>query len=130
MKLNPKPELMLLINKDFGEPGFFWRTGENIYVKGRTSPGVKELDFCKRKLVLPEEKPKPKAIGEYAFFCSRSFNYYVAIKPESWADHPQTQYQRHAFFPDTLDTSRKYSFFSSSMWYFPHECVDINQIDD
>ncbi|KAL7591390.1 hypothetical protein Lser_V15G32988 [Lactuca serriola] len=75
------------------------------------------------KWVSPE-----KTIGEYAVFVSR-LKSCAAIKPKSWAG-PQTQcYTSYDYFSAT-DESRQGVFCYEGMWYFPHDCSNVNLLDE
>lgn len=124
MRLKPKHKLTLLEIKNFWMPHFlfpeFVSSGENLYVMNQSCEDlykVHELDFGEMKWVMPE-----KTIEEYAFFLS-NLNDSVAIKLEPC----QSQYERYSFFPYT---GQKYRVFDANMWYFPHQCMNVNLIDD
>ncbi|XP_042757779.1 uncharacterized protein LOC122197644 [Lactuca sativa] len=113
MKLHPHPKLTLLKTKNFLKRTYHpmlgsW--GENLYLMHYFSPDLyyfHELDFGKMKWVCLE-----KTREEYAFFCN--VERVVAIKPESWAH---------------TKNSWKHKFNYAKMWYFPHDCLNVNLID-
>ncbi|KAL4559908.1 hypothetical protein LXL04_032054 [Taraxacum kok-saghyz] len=87
---------------------------EKIYLVDRVSQPEKvmELDIGGMKWVLPE-----KTIGEYVFFISM-LNPSVAIKPESWAGL-ETKYNSY---------ERMFNY--KMVWYFPHDCLNVNRLDE
>ncbi|KAL4585941.1 hypothetical protein LXL04_010568 [Taraxacum kok-saghyz] len=128
MSLTPEPKLTLLEIKVCLRPEFFYpkfvSEGENLYVIDQL-PGVQKLDFGKMKWVLPDEN----IIGEYGFFLSVSWKGMSVtggsiVKLDPWA---RSQYKRCDHFTD----SRKGRFFvTKNLWYFPHECMHVNLIDE
>ncbi|KAL7605435.1 hypothetical protein Lser_V15G16140 [Lactuca serriola] len=134
LRLDAEPKLVLLETKNFLKlnPSLWWFvcSAENLCVLQNVSSDswkLHELDFGEMKLVWQE-----KAIGEYAFFHCRDFGYSIAIKSESWANHPRTQYQQFAFFPNTpaWRTRHECRFFWANKWYFPHDYLNANLIDE
>ncbi|CAH1448975.1 unnamed protein product [Lactuca virosa] len=129
LNLNGKPKWMLFKSKNFTKPDLshpeLVSSGENLYVMDRLSPHkVLELDFGEMKWVYPEN-----TIEQYAFFISGWMKSSAAIKPElSWAG-PPTQYKTYNHLLDT-DKSRKHSINYNSMWYFPHDCLNVNLLDE
>ncbi|CAH1416240.1 unnamed protein product [Lactuca virosa] len=134
MNLNPQhPKLTLLKIKNclkpcFFHPKFVSLAGEKLYVidhipeEDEDLYRVQELDFGKMKWVLQEEK----TIGEeYAFFLSilwndTAVNYGATVKLDLCAK-----------IYDCFPGIRKDMFFATkNMWYFPHECMKVNRIDE
>ncbi|CAH1419407.1 unnamed protein product [Lactuca virosa] len=104
----PKPDLLHLE---------LVSSGENLYVISRISAlnKVMELDFVKMKWVKPE-----KIIREYVFFHSR-LKSSAAIK--------RTQYKSYDYFNGTAERQQRMLFYAT-MWYFPHDCLNVNLLDD
>ncbi|CAH1448995.1 unnamed protein product [Lactuca virosa] len=98
-------------------------SSENLYMIHRYGipKKVLELDFGEMKWVSPERK------GEYAFFVSKVKSV-APIKPESWTD-ARTRYKSLDYFIDN-DKSRKCMFYHQWMWYFPHDCLNVNLLDE
>ncbi|CAH1435882.1 unnamed protein product [Lactuca virosa] len=59
---------------------------------------------------------------EPAIFLSNYAVYGAAVKPESWADSG-SQHIHHRFV-------RHSRFFTANQWYFPHECLNVNLLDE
>ncbi|CAH1419662.1 unnamed protein product [Lactuca virosa] len=130
MKLNPEPKLKLLQTKNFPKVVMlcpeFVSLGENLSLMYRglgDSYKVFKLDFEEMKWVLSE-----RTLGECAFSIN-NLKYSAGIKPELWVDY-QSQYIRYAYLHATLDKSRKGRFFSSHLWYFPNDCLNVNRLDE
>ncbi|KAL7591397.1 uncharacterized protein LOC122195002 [Lactuca sativa] len=104
----PKPDLLHLE---------LVSSGENLYVISRISAlnKVMELDFVKTKWVKPE-----KIIREYVFFHSR-LKSSAAIK--------RTQYKSYDYFNGTAERKQRMLFYAT-MWYFPHDCLNVNLLDE
>lgn len=97
---------------------------ENLYVIDHDlEDPIQELDFGEMRWVSPKEK----AIREYTFIRSYLMCWTV-IKLESW-DGPHPQYNRYDCFLDTTMKCENDKFFSSSMWYFPHDCLNVDLIN-
>ncbi|CAH1448984.1 unnamed protein product [Lactuca virosa] len=99
--------------------------GEKLYMiyRSESSPEkLLELNFGEMKWVAAEN-----ITGEYAFFLSR-FTSCVAIKPESWPE-TQTPYRGCGYFLDD-NKSQQCMFFYEWMWYFPHDCLSVNVLDE
>ncbi|CAH1416149.1 unnamed protein product [Lactuca virosa] len=133
LRFNPKPKLTLLEIKNLGESRIFHRefvsSGENLYVIQYISEDlfqVQELNFGEMKLVSLEEN----TIGEYAFFLSIWNHHSVAIKPESWAVDPRSDFKSYDCFCDSTDETQKGRFFKTRMWYFPHLCLDVDLVNE
>ncbi|KAL4585852.1 hypothetical protein LXL04_010478 [Taraxacum kok-saghyz] len=132
MSFYPNLTLTSLEIKNFGNVFYsyigFVRSGKNLYVLNYNLQSgfqdrfkIQELDFGKMEWVVPE-----KTIEKYAFFVSK-LNNYDGIKLHPWAE-PWSQYEDIALF---LTKSPKYKFFVAMIrWYFPHECMNVNLIDD
>ncbi|KAL4585866.1 hypothetical protein LXL04_010493 [Taraxacum kok-saghyz] len=120
--MNPKPKFTLLTHE------YYWKTtsstpkfassGENLYVSNDYSedPYVYELDFGKMEWRMPEE-------NTILFFSN--LRHGVVIKPELWS-----QYKRYECFYNNTDKFKKGRFFSRSMWYYPHLCLDVDNLDE
>ncbi|CAH1419409.1 unnamed protein product [Lactuca virosa] len=129
LKSKQKGKCTLVKTKNFPKRNFFdlsfppllVSSAENLYVI--SGHAIHELDFSEMKWVSPE-----KTIGEYAVFVSR-LKSSAAIKPKSWAG-PQTQcYTSYDYFSAT-DESRQGVFCYEGMWYFPHDCSNVNLLDE
>ncbi|KAL7591395.1 uncharacterized protein LOC111883902 [Lactuca sativa] len=99
-------------------------SNEKLYVMHWVSrpKKVMELDFGEMKWVLPD-----KTIQEYAIFYSY-LKSCVVIKPELWAGL-WTQSISNGCFLDT-DESQQGVFCYQGMWYFPHDCLNVNLLDE
>ncbi|CAH1434431.1 unnamed protein product [Lactuca virosa] len=128
MSLSPEPKLTLLEIRNFPKRCSFIlllvSSDENLYVIDHDlEDSIQELDFGEMIWVSPKEK----AIREHAFFRSYLMCW-TAIKPESW-DGPHPQYNKYDCFLHTTEKCEKGKFFSSSMWYFPHDCLNVDLIN-
>ncbi|CAH1435880.1 unnamed protein product [Lactuca virosa] len=127
LTLNPNPELRLVETKNFMNKGLYsslllvsW--GESLYYVESlllgNSLNVHKLDFGKMEW---EQVEDTRDEHEPAFFLS-NLNYGAAVKPESWADsgtqHIHQRFVRHGMF------------FTANQWYFPHECLNVNILDE
>ncbi|KAL7602840.1 hypothetical protein Lser_V15G16103 [Lactuca serriola] len=131
LKLYPNPKLTLLKTNNFPKPAWsflhreFVNAGEKLYLLDRDPKKdlfrVQELDFGEMKWVLLEGKE----IEEYGFFLS-VLNISVAIKPKSLTNSQLLHYRRYAI----TKKSRKGRFNIEHMWYFPHECLNVNIIHE
>ncbi|CAH1426888.1 unnamed protein product [Lactuca virosa] len=120
MRLNPEPKLMLLETKNFPKEDLilpkFVSSDENLYLTEsfpNNSWKVFELDFGKMKWVPFEETG-----DEYTFFFN-GFKHGAAVKLES----KDGRY-------DDLDESGNGRFIGRNMWYFPHECLNVNLLHE
>ncbi|CAH1449762.1 unnamed protein product [Lactuca virosa] len=125
--LRQKHKWILLKTKNFPNPKLFnpqfVSSGENLYVmsySGFLPKRVMELDFREMKWVKPDK-------ATYAFFIGNK-NYSAAFKLGSWADL-QTQHKSSEYVLGD-DKSRKCMFFYELMWYFPHDCLNVNRFDE
>ncbi|XP_023732172.1 uncharacterized protein LOC111879983 [Lactuca sativa] len=121
LRLNPHPKLVLLETKNFLKRRslpMFVSSGENLYVLDYSGNGYSfhELDFGQMKWVLCENTKE-----EYGFFYSSK--HITAFKAESRAN-PWLEYGRHV----GSGNGCKARFFAEKMWYFPHDCVNVNLI--
>ncbi|KAL7594161.1 uncharacterized protein LOC111912854 [Lactuca sativa] len=124
LRLIPHPKLTMLEIKKLKY--FFYATrfvssGERLCVRPPISKFLNELhelDFGEMKWV----KPCEKTFEEYAFFYSDlNHGADVAVKWESLG--------RFASFPNT-DDDGNITFFTAKMWYFPHQSMDVDRIDE
>ncbi|KAL4563919.1 hypothetical protein LXL04_027968 [Taraxacum kok-saghyz] len=125
---NQKRKWTLLETKNLVHPYLFKprlvSSSENLYVmtdSGLWPKQVLELDFGEMKWVSPDKK-----IQEYVLFVS-FLNPSAAIKRESWAD-PPIRLPSYDYFIDD-DKSRKCMFYYQWVWYFPHDCLNVNLLD-
>ncbi|KAL4563918.1 hypothetical protein LXL04_027966 [Taraxacum kok-saghyz] len=125
---NQKRKWTLLETKNSPNPYLFKprlvSSSENLYVM--TGPEVwpkkvLELDFGEMKWVSPDKK-----LQEYALFVSY-LNPTAAIKRESLAG-PREQLKGSEYFLDD-EKSRKCMFYHQWVWYFPHDCLNVNLLD-
>ncbi|CAH1416129.1 unnamed protein product [Lactuca virosa] len=125
LSLDPKLTLLEIKNspKELFSVSMLVSSDENLYLMGHSlKDPIQELDFGKMKWVPPKEK----TIREYAFFHGDAYMMcWTAIKLESWVV-PRPQYNIYDCFVEKYQKGR---FFSSRMWYFPHDCLDINLIN-
>ncbi|KAL7594164.1 hypothetical protein Lser_V15G31681 [Lactuca serriola] len=119
LRLNPDPKMTFLKAKNFPDPGFllpeFVSSCGNLYAMDQVLKNqLHQLDFGEMKWV--------KTMGdEYAIFLS-SLNYGAAVIPESLAPR---SYARWA--EAVIEETR---FFAANMWYFPHECMKVDRMDE
>ncbi|KAL7599129.1 hypothetical protein Lser_V15G23438 [Lactuca serriola] len=120
MRLNPDPKLTLLKTKNFPKNDLFLpkfiSSDENLYLIDSFPNNlwkVYELDFGEMKWVPFEETR-----DEYAFFFN-GFKHGAAVKIES----KDPRY-------DDLDESGNGRFIAGNMWYFPHECLNVNLLHE
>ncbi|CAH1448013.1 unnamed protein product [Lactuca virosa] len=124
LRLIPHPKLTML---EIKKPKYFFyatrfvSSGERLCVRPSISKFLNELhelDFGEMKWV----KPCEKTFEEYAFFYSDlNHGADVAVKWESLG--------RFASFPNT-DDDGNITFFTAKMWYFPHQSMDVDRIDE
>ncbi|CAH1448996.1 unnamed protein product [Lactuca virosa] len=125
---NRKHKWTLLEIKNFPKPYMFSTefvsSSESLYVIDHYAPHkVLEIDIGEMKWVSPE-----KTIEEYAIFLSNGgIRSSAAIKPESWAG-PWTDYKSYDCFLDT-NKNRLDIFDFNTIWYFPHDCLNVNLLD-
>ncbi|CAH1426884.1 unnamed protein product [Lactuca virosa] len=101
---------------------YSWK--ENLYVMMETyskhsSYKVHELDFGEMKWVPFEETS-----DEYDFFYNHS-EPSAAVKQESWVDPPSPNMKYYV-----TNKSEKGKFFYANMWYFPHECMNVDLLHE
>ncbi|KAL7591876.1 hypothetical protein Lser_V15G32992 [Lactuca serriola] len=126
---NQKHKWTLLEIKNFPKPYMFSpefvSSSESLYVIDHYAPHkVLEIDIGEMKWVSPE-----KTIQEYAIFLSNGrIRSSAAIKPESWAG-PWTHYKSYDCFHDT-DKDQLDIIHYNTMWYFPHDCLNVNLLDE
>ncbi|XP_023732165.1 uncharacterized protein LOC111879973 [Lactuca sativa] len=115
LRLGLEPNLMLLEIKNFSKTNLlplpeFVSSGDKLFVKRTFCVGdMCELDFGEMKWVCCE-----KAKEEYAFY-GNNMGHYTVVKRELWAG---------------TNKSRKDTFKTVDMWYFPHDCLNVNLIDE
>ncbi|KAL4557416.1 hypothetical protein LXL04_035593 [Taraxacum kok-saghyz] len=140
MKLNPNPNLILIETKNVPKVELrrpeFVSSGENLFVMNRSNlfkdPNankVLEFDFGEMKWVSIEER-----IGEYVFFVS-NYNYSAAVKRESWGwANEETQSKIYEYFRDESyldpDKRRPKMIFYARMWYFTHDCLSVDLLNE
>ncbi|XP_024988496.1 uncharacterized protein LOC112523213 [Cynara cardunculus var. scolymus] len=129
-RLNQIPTLMSLKLKNTPDSYLvlpeFVSSGENIYLMGSVSGNlymVQEVDFDKMKWSYPKN-----TLGEYTLFLGDS-KCSAAIKPSSW-DDSQKQFERSAYLYGGYDKTRTASSFTGHMWYFPHDCFNVNLLEE
>ncbi|CAH1435876.1 unnamed protein product [Lactuca virosa] len=129
-RLNPEPKVTLLETKNLPEdPRILLpqlvSCGENLYVMGSSVYAEKfnvfKLDFGEMEWVHFEDTR-----DECGFFLSEE-NYSAAVKPELWAD-PWSHYV--AYDIDNGGEHEKILFSAIRGWYFPHECENVNLIEE
>nr|KAJ0203872.1 hypothetical protein LSAT_V11C500256910 [Lactuca sativa] len=126
MRLDPENKLTLLKARNFLLPEAYYTkfvsSGENLYVmenrSNYSSYKVHELDFGEMKWV-----PSEDTSDEYEFFISALEPASAAVKQESWVD-TQSRYKRY----DIIDNSEKGRFFIANLWYFPHQCLNVDRV--
>ncbi|CAH1448991.1 unnamed protein product [Lactuca virosa] len=129
LKSEWKGKWTLLETKSFPKPDLYFlrlaSSNEKLFVIGWVSKQkmFMELDFGEMKWVSAE-----KTIQEYAIFYSY-FNYSAAFILELWADSQTQQTGYHEYFLDD-DKSRKCMVYFDWMWYFPHDCLNVNFLDE
>ncbi|KAI3719215.1 hypothetical protein L6452_20110 [Arctium lappa] len=104
----------------------FVSSDEHIYLMGPVSGNlymVQELDFDNMKWSYPKN-----TIGEYTLFLGE-LKCAAAIKPSSW-DDSQKQFNNPAYSYGGYDKSEKASPFTGHMWYFPHDCFNVNLLEE
>ncbi|CAH1435863.1 unnamed protein product [Lactuca virosa] len=132
LTLNPEPKVTLLKTKHlvldkvlfFPQLGL-GSCGENLYMMDRSIYddviNVYKLDFGEMEWV-----PFQDTGEEHGFFLSYAFDHVDAVKPELWAD-PWSHYPRYDV--GNGDGHGRY-FPESEGWYFPHECLNANLLDE
>ncbi|KAL7613938.1 hypothetical protein Lser_V15G05541 [Lactuca serriola] len=127
--INPEPKVTLLETKILvDDPHLFFpqlvSCCENLYVMRSSAYGyvfnVYKLDFGEMEWV-----PFQDTGEKHGFFISEEAHG-AAVKPELWAD-PWSQYPRC-----DVDNGGGHGglFLSYEGWYFPHESVNVNLLDE
>ncbi|XP_023752173.1 uncharacterized protein LOC111900521 isoform X1 [Lactuca sativa] len=123
MRLFPTPEVTLLEFNNFLKPNRRYprlvSLGEKLYVINRISEFpymIQEINFSKMEWVSCE-----KTVEEYAFFLSSDYCFSAFIRIETWVDL-YSQYGKHSF----PDKNGKGKLFRAKMWYFFHDCLNVN----
>ncbi|XP_023749187.1 uncharacterized protein LOC111897457 [Lactuca sativa] len=132
LTLNPEPKVTLLKTKHFvlDKVLFFpqlglGNCGENLYMMDCSIYddviNVYKLDFGEMEWV-----PFQDTGEEHGFFVGYVFDHVAAVKPELWAD-PWSHYPRY----DVGNGGGNGRYFPySGGWYFPHECLNANLLDE
>ena len=120
LTLEPEPKLTLLKTKSLLDEDVSFRElvswGENIYV--RENLKAYKLDFGEMEWVPFQYTGDEHA---FAFFISH-LSHSAAAKPESWGSEPG-----RCFINEGGGKAR---FFIAVEWYFPHECLNVNLLQD
>ncbi|CAH1448012.1 unnamed protein product [Lactuca virosa] len=138
LRLNPEPELTLVETKNsLKSPQFhemeLVSSGENLYVmdclRPKDNPNdiyrFQELDFDEMKWVTRE-----KTVGENAYFLS-NLKHGVAVTSMFWGSGGQCLLLGHnAGDKLKLMVAERPNSFTTHMWYFPHECLNVDRVDD
>nr|KAJ0195832.1 hypothetical protein LSAT_V11C700345190 [Lactuca sativa] len=140
LRLNSEPKLTLLETKNSFTPSQFLRLGDNILCDGLGSTkrgyylydgslsGQKIVtDFGEMRWVSREKK-----IGEYASFLS-DINYGVVVTRLWTKKRGQGLLQGHNMgdmLMLKLVEVEKPNSFKVSMWYFPHECLNVDLVNE
>ncbi|KAL4562751.1 hypothetical protein LXL04_026781 [Taraxacum kok-saghyz] len=147
LRLNPDPELILVEAKNalkrsrYDHEQELVSSGENIYVMDCLPPiddtdtmedAIKyryvlyELDFGEMKWVS-----RVKTIGECAPFLS-NFKHGVAVTSPFWGMLGQGLLLGHSDGDvlERIHVEKTMSSFAMNMWYFPHECLNVDRVDD
>lgn len=126
LRLNPEPTLRLLAMTNIPEPILlrpeFVNSDQNLFVIDCILKDVyesHEVDFDEMKWVSTD-----KTIREDAFFVG-DLKSGAVINPETWVD-PQTQYEGFRYSHGTGRSENKGGWFTAIMWYFPHDCVNVD----
>ncbi|KAL7607329.1 hypothetical protein Lser_V15G16132 [Lactuca serriola] len=121
---DPEPKLMLLKTKNILDSDMvfmeFVCSGENLYAMECFSFDeyeVHELDFGEMKWVSPNKK----TMEEYAFFAS-DLKHSATIKRELWSDSWLQFHKKSAY----NYKSGNGVFFNADVWYFPHDCLNVD----
>ncbi|CAH1435862.1 unnamed protein product [Lactuca virosa] len=133
LTLNPEPrvtllETKILLDEPEHEPDIFFpqlvSCGENLYVT-ESSTYADVIKFYKLDFGEMEWVPFQDTGDQCGFFISQA-GHSAAVKPELWAE-PWSQYPRY----DVTNGSGHGRFFpADEWWYFPHECLNVNLLDE
>ncbi|XP_042752432.1 uncharacterized protein LOC122195035 [Lactuca sativa] len=127
MRLDPVPTLVPKLYFLHQLIAFdFITSDENLYLMEYMSMHtykVHKLDFDEMNCV-----PCEKSTQEYAFFNS-SLKFSAAVISEAWAAS-SSSYCQQRFARTDKHGKYKGRLYIAKRWYFPHECLNINLIDN
>ncbi|CAH1450158.1 unnamed protein product [Lactuca virosa] len=125
LRLFSKPNLTLLVTKKFQKFGLykheFASYDQKLYVVHPVDPQwIHEISFEELKWESLE-----KTREEYTFFHNNYFKHDAAVIP-----YPRSEYGQYGRFDVDTNKGEKGRFMYSNMWYFLHDCLDVNHLDE